>query len=777
VLRDKVTGLGRNAAVIALAFLWHQHQPYYPDDVTGENPMPWVRLHGVKDYYGMALHLLEVPEMRCTINLVPSLLVQLQAYTERGASDRFLDVSRVPADGLSEADSLFLLDHFFMASAEHMILPQPRYAELFQRRASGRNTAQEALRRFTERDLRDLQVWFNLAWVHPLAVEQDDCLRELRDRGRNFTERDKKALLDKHLEILKRILPMHRRLADSGQVELTTTPFYHPILPLLLDKKLAREAMPDVKLPRYTGGYPEDAEVHVRRAVEQHCKLFGKAPPGMWPAEGSVCQAMLPLLARHGVRWIATDEEVLGASTHGFVGRDAQGHVRNPDRMYRPYKVCEGDAELAVVFRDHALSDLIGFHYQRSEPGAAAEDFLRCLHGINQATHGDAPALVSVILDGENCWEHYPGGGVAFLRALYKACTTNPEVKPVTFSDYLQRYPPQDTLPRLFAGSWISHNFAIWIGHEEDNTAWDALHRTREYLVRRSQKSEVRSRKSEVSAPSPLTSDLCPLTSDLCPLTSEERAWEELYIAEGSDWFWWFGDDHSSAQDALFDYLFRKHLQNVYLLLGDDPPADLARPISRRGQRVHHTLPRALLEVKVDGRYTFFEWLEAGHYTCQNERGTMAMAMQGALKELYFGFDLERLLLRVDCDGPAKAALADFDVLRVGFVEPPGWELRVARPGSARPSVQLLRRGKEVPAPEVPAEPPGARTGLQVEVGIDRIAEVAIPFDRLGVAVDEQVQFFVELLQGSQSRDRAPRQGAIALSRPSADFERIMWDV
>src|SRR5579864_3699723 len=183
-------------ADVAVAFLWHQHQPYYPDDVSHENPMPWVRLHGVKDYYGMALHLLEYPEMRCTINLVPSLLVQLLGYTERGASDRFLDVSRVPADGLGEADALFLLDHFFMANPDHMVRPFARYAELHHRRGFGRNTAREALRRFQERDLRDLQVWFNLTWVHPLAVEREDCLRELRDRGRNYTEADKVVLLD-----------------------------------------------------------------------------------------------------------------------------------------------------------------------------------------------------------------------------------------------------------------------------------------------------------------------------------------------------------------------------------------------------------------------------------------------------------------------------------------------------------------------------------------------------------------------------------------------------
>jgi alpha-amylase/alpha-mannosidase (GH57 family) len=736
-------------AEVALAFLWHQHQPYYPDDLAGTNPMPWVRLHGVKDYYGMALHLLEFPEMRCTINLVPSLLLQLQGYAERGATDQYLLVSRKPADDLSEQDGLFLLDHFFMANAEHMIRPFARYAELYQRRGLGRNTAGEALRRFQPRDLRDLQVWFNLAWIHPLAFERDPDLRQLRDKGRFFTEEEKNRLLDKHLEILRLIIPLHCQLAQRGQVELTTTPYFHPILPLLLDKKLAREALPDVKLPRYSGGYPEDAATHLRRAIEQHTQIFGKPPQGMWPAEGSVCQTMLPLLAQHGIRWIATDEEILSASTHGFVSRDERGHVRNPDQLYRPFRVAEAGSELGIVFRDHALSDMIGFHYQRSEPVAAADDFMGHLHSIGQAVKSSQPALVSVILDGENCWEHYPGGGVVFLRSLYERCVRSREVRPVQIGAFLERYPPTETLPHLFAGSWINHNFAIWIGHSEDNTAWDALHQAREHLRQRAQQEHI--------APAKI-----------------RQAWEELYIAEGSDWFWWFGDDHSSSQDALFDYLFRKHLQNIYLLLGDTPPVELGRPISRRGQRAIYSLPRAFLDVKIDGRLTFFEWLPAGRYTTQNERGTMALVTRGPIKDVYFGFNPSALLIRIDCDRPARQALVDFDVLRVGFVEPAGVELVVAPLDGSAPTALLLPQRAE--SRKGPDRGPVKGPGL-VQLGIDRIVEVAIPFEQLGVHVDEPIQFFVELLQGGQSRDRAPREGTISLTCPSSDFEQIMWDV
>ncbi len=725
---------------VALAFYWHQHQPYYPDDLTGENPMPWVRLHGVKDYVGMALHLLEVPEMRCTINLVPSLLVQLLAYTEKGASDRFLDVSRIPAKDLTQQDAIYLLDHFFMAAPEHMIKPWPRFWELYLRRALGRNSAKDALRRFQGRDLCDLQTLYNLAWIHPLIFEQDADLRQLRDKGRHYTEDDKHHVLVKHLEILKQIVPLHKKLVDSGQVELTTTPFYHPILPLLFDKKLAREAMPDVKLPRHTGGYHEDAELHVRRAIEYHAKQFGAAPRGMWPAEGSVCQPMIPLLAQHGIRWIATDEGILCEATQGFVSRDGHGHIGNPSHLYRPYKVREGEHELAIVFRDHALSDMIGFSYQRSNGIDAAHDFVRHLHNIRAAIPDDQPALVSIILDGENCWEHYPDGGVPFLRTLYQLCVRDKQVRPVKLGEHLERNPPRDTLPHLFAGSWIRNNFAIWIGHEEDNTAWDALHKTRLYLK---DKETRRQADKEIA-----------------------RAWEELYIAEGSDWFWWYGDDHSSAQDALFDFLFRKHLQNVYQLLGDTPPAELSQPIKKLGQRLPYTLPLAFLKVKIDGYEMFFEWTNAGRYHCISERGgAMAQTAPGSFCDVYFGFNQSDLFVRIDFDQPAKTVLQTYEALRIGFEEPAICELRINNPGKPTQRWEWRVHGEPIDA------------ARKIEVGIERIAECSIPFALIGAKEHQPVQFYVELLENQQSRDRAPRWGNIAFIRPPAEFEQIMWDV
>jgi alpha-amylase/alpha-mannosidase (GH57 family) len=725
---------------ISLALFWHQHQPYYPDDVSGETLMPWVRLHGTKDYYGMALHLKEVPEFRCTINLVPSLLAQILRYTEKGGSDRHLDVSRVPADGLSEIDAMYILDQFFMASVDNMIRPFPRYHELYLKRGFGRDSAEKALPRFSERDLRDLQVWNNLTWMHPLAFEQDLELRDLRNKGRFWTETDKQMLLEKQIQILKHIIPLHRELARSGQVELTTTPFYHPILPLLWDKRSSRQAMPECELPKSLDSYAADAKIHIERSIALHKELFGEAPVGMWPSEGSVSQDIIPAIARAGIEWIATDEEILARSTNGWISRDAQGHLRHPEMLYRPWRVEEQGSQLQIVFRDHGLSDLIGFHYQRSDPVRAAQDLLGRVEAIGRAVepnNGGRQGLVSVILDGENCWEYYPDGGVEFLRTLYRSAARHPTIRPVRIRDHVRDCPAADRIGRLFAGSWISHNFAIWIGHHEDNTAWDLLHQTRQFLIQAQ-------------------------AAGLTPVDAIRRAWEEMYIAEGSDWFWWFGDDHSSEQDELFDQLFRKHLQNVYLLLGTQPPSLLNRPITRLVRRTIHSEPKGFLAVKVDGRRTYFEWINAGHYISGSERGTMTLVTDGVIRDVFFGFDVERLMLRVDTARMAQEDLGRLPEIRIQFIEPSGYEIRITDPGKAGLSARLFHN-REVVA------------GAEIKVAVGQILEMTVRFADLGLEPEAPIQLYFEAIADGQSVDRAPREGALEMRTPSPDYEQIMW--
>jgi alpha-amylase/alpha-mannosidase (GH57 family) len=727
---------------VSLAFFWHQHQPYYPDDVAGENPMPWVRLHGTKDYWGMAMLLKEVPEFHATINLVPSLLHQLLAYTDHGHQDTHLRVSRTPADGLSEEDAYYLLDNFFMVHPDQMILPYPRYFDLYKKRGLGVDSAEKARKRFSKRDIIDLQCWSNLVWLHPLVFEHDPDLSDFRNKGRGWTEKEKQWLLDKQMELLRQVVPLHRELSDRGQVELTTTPFYHPIMPLLCDKRLARRAMPNVALPSHLEGYAEDAREHIRRAVEFHEKLFGQKPQGMWPSEGSVCQGIIPAVVDAGIQWVGTDEEILSCSTDGWVSRDGNGFLRNPEMLYRPWRAEEQGRSLQLVFRDHAMSDQIGFHYQRYEPEHAVHDFIGKIEAIGRATGGNAghrPTLVSIILDGENCWEYYPNAGVDFLRGVYRSVVQHPRIKPVRVAEYLARHPATDKIGHLFPGSWIQHNFGIWIGHPECNRAWDLVYETRQWLV------GVTARKSK-------------------PPEKLARAWDELYIAEGSDWFWWFGDSHSCAQDGLFDRLFRKHLQNVYQTLGEEPPTELARPIRMGMHRAEAcSEPTGLLSVKVDGRRTYFEWINAGHYVCGGARGTMSMVTQGHISDLYFGFDTERLLLRLDSrGGPFREQLADVQAIRIVFLKPEGFEVHIAHPSHKVPEAHLWRQG-------------AVMAGTHTVAAADLLFELAVPFHSLARKTDEPVHFYIELLKDKQSVERIPYEGAIETVVPSPDYELIMW--
>ena len=420
-----------------------------------------------------------------------------------------------------------------------------------------------------------------------------------------------------------------------------------------------------------------------------------------------------------------------------------KGFLRHPEMLYRPWRVEEKGKPLEIIFRDHAMSDQIGFHYQRYPAEQAADDFMGKLEAIGRATAdnaGQRPPLVSIILDGENCWEYYPNGGVEFLRGLYHRLARHSTIKPVRVHDFLSEHPATDKLGRICSPAVGSATtFGIWIGHPECNRAWDLLFEARSVLVQRAG------------------------GEDENPPVNLARAWEELYIAEGSDWFWWFGDSHSSSPGRLFDQLFRKHLQNVYTLLGEEPPAELLKPISpdRRQERLY-TQPTGLVNVNIDGRETYFEWINAGVYTASAARGTMNMADSQRIEQLYFGFERERLLLRFDVRGSVCQRLADVDTLRIVFLEPAGFELLVTSPSAAKPTLQLFHN-------DVPVSAAG------VEAAADIILEIAIPWRSLATATDAPLHFFAELIQDNQPLERIPHEAAIETSVPSPDYELMMW--
>jgi len=727
-----------------IAFVWHMHQPYYKDDITGSYILPWVRMHGIKDYYDMPALLADYPDIHQTFNLVPSLLKQIHDYVENGATDKFLIITLKPAAELDRDDKLFLLKNSFMANWDTMIKPYPAYWQLLDRRgySVSLNDLNNATRYFTTQDYLDLQVWFNLTWFDPVFKEKDPFLKELIQKGSGFTENEKALVIQKQRDIMALIVPEYKRLAENGRIELTTTPFYHPILPLLFDTDLAKIATPDIHLPSKRFAHPEDAKIQLERAIAYHNNLFGSRPSGMWPAEGSVAEDIIHLLSDAGIQWIGTDEGVLARSLGVHIERDFSGVMKNPEMLYKPYLVGKGTNRVSVVFRDHTLSDLIGFVYSKWDYKNAVHDLIDRLHRVRRQLT-DGPYLVSIILDGENAWEYYQNDARDFFLYLYERLSGEQGIRCVTVDEYLREHPAQRSIERLHAGSWINANFRIWIGHEEDNRAWDLLSQTREALTEYASEGGERDKLAQ--------------------------AWEEIYIAEGSDWCWWYGDDHYSENDEEFDLLFRTHLMNVYRTIGLDVPDELQISILREDR---HALPTveltAFISPTIDGMVTnYFEWLSAGFYDVSQGGGAMHRGAS-IITHIYYGFDLKNMFIRLDPSGSLKdekvAELAFF----VSFLSPKGVhvEIRVV-PQEHRVSAQYYRGENGV----------RRQAGLINTVAANDIIELAIPFDLLGVKANDDIQIFVTVERSGSEIEKWPYRGYIQFKVPTDDFESMMWQV
>jgi alpha-amylase/alpha-mannosidase (GH57 family) len=627
---------------IHLILLWHMHQPQYRDPSSGRYVLPWTRLHALKDYYGMVRVLREFPGVHATFNLVPSLVMQLEEYASGQFSEPWFDLAFRPVEHLDDEDKAEILIRAFQVNRDTLLRRWPRFVELFERARTARESSDAATQAvaFAERDWRDLQVLSQLAWMDEEWLANDPVVSRLATKGANFTEEEKWELRAKQLELLGEVLLEYRRAAQSGQIELSTTPFYHPILPLVCDSEIARVSNASTPTPQPPFRHPEDAREQLARARQFHERVFGAPPAGVWPSEGSVSDEALRIAAELGFRWFGTDEGVLGHTLSAGFGRDAAGVPANADRLYAPLRLKLGAREITGFFRDHYLSDLIGFVYSRMNGAAAAEDLHRRLRAIGERVQTGRPLTVSIFLDGENAWEYYPGAGREFLREFYRRIESDPDIRALTVSEALEQAGEIATTQHIFPASWINANFDVWMGHPEDVKAWELLRNARDFYAAA---AEQRARG----------------ISDAPSETQLAAAYESVLAAEGSDWCWWYGPEHSTANDAEFDALYRKHLTEIYLQLGAEAPDELAEPIKRQPERGVISPPASLLRVTVDGRETsYFEWLGAGLYSVDRS----GAAMHGRVHTLHilnYGFDADFLYIRVDPFEEARHELGD----------------------------------------------------------------------------------------------------------------------
>jgi alpha-amylase/alpha-mannosidase (GH57 family) len=542
-----------------LVFLWHMHQPDYRDHQSGEHVLPWVYLHAIKDYTDMADHLERHPAIRTVVNFVPVLLDQIEDYCRQFDSGEFREpllrlLATPDLNRITAADRKLLLDACFRSNHHTMLAPFPRYKRLHDLYEKLVPEGEAALAYLSGDYFGDLITWYHLAWTGEAERRRRTLIAELMSKGDGYGYDERKSLLQLIGDILRGLVPRYRALLERGQIELSATPDTHPLAPLLLDFQSARESLPDSPLPLasiYTGGR-QRLVAHIETARASHTRRFGAPPHGMWPAEGAISTGVVQQLAAHGCRWLASGEGVLRNS----IAR----HGGNPHRAaYHPWTLTEAPG-ITLFFRDERLSDLIGFEYARWHGRDAAQHLIGQLEGIlADAAPGERP-VVSIILDGENAWEHYPYNGYFFFEDLYGLLEKHPRIRTTTYAEILGRpaaqRPVAPPLAGITAGSWVYGTLSTWIGDAEKNRAWDLLCAAKQ------------------------TYDMVLGSGRLTP---EESAMAErqLAICESSDWFWWFGDYNPSQAVASFDQLYRRNLANLYHLLKLPPPSQLDLPISK----------------------------------------------------------------------------------------------------------------------------------------------------------------------------------------------------
>jgi len=701
---------------LRIAILWHMHQPDYRDPVAGRTLLPWTYLHAVKDYGEMLKTAAEVAGARMTFNLVPTLVEQLDRYVSGEANDHWLELARQDPASMSQAERGILLDQFFSVHHERHVFPLPKYRQLLKRRGELRIPEADD---FSEQDLRDLQVLFLLAWSgHHLG--RSETVRRLRHQAEGFTEQDKAELLALYDREISGVLDLYRDLEAQERIEISVTPYAHPILPLLCGNQVAREAVPGTPLPQRPYRHPEDAQLQVRYGLQLVRERFGDRQRGMWPAEGAVSEAALQILRQNGAAWVASDEDILHKSLPDGLSRR--------ELLYRPYSY----QQLPILFRNRELSDRIGFVYAHWQPERAAEDLIGHL---KRAAHIAPDGLLPLILDGENCWERYQDNGYPFLRALYSGILATPELRMVTVSEALAEMHPTP-LQRIAPGSWINGNFQIWIGHPEENRAWDLLDTARQ------------------------ETGLEPVVAAALDNPGQPLPEAVLHLlrAEGSDWFWWFGDDHVTAQADLFDKLFRRHLEALYQAGGKPVPDTLNQPIKPPRFKLSVEEPQTCLTPCVDGRISdFFEWLGAGRADLKTTG-----AMHGSsdrFAALYFSYDDANFYLRIDPLGTLE--LQGGQRLEVKLECGSNWRLIL---DPQREQAELRKVG----APRVTTHCPAV---------IGKVIEIALPLARLGLAPGDVLQFSLLLFDGDSEMARWPAESRLSLPYRGNLLDADAWSL
>ncbi len=605
---------------LSVAFVWHFHQPNYQTQPNGIRLMPWARLHAIKDYLDMLLIIDKFPNIKLNFSIVPALIDAIEDYSADG-HDIHSKMTVTPVEELNDDDKLYILNYFFDLNYENIISQNPRYNELYIKRYA---SAEIGINDFSDRDYSDIMMLFNLLWFDPVWKEKYPQLAKFEEKGSDYTLEDRQELIELNRVIIRQIIPAFKKYQDEGRIEILTSPYNHPIIPALLNPN-------DIKTPSLKHPMPDckialtvDAKEQIKMAFEKIKATFGKEPSGFWPSEHCISQKTLDVLANLGAKWVITDESVLSNSLKKEFVRDFRGCYEDP------YDVCslylyrtKREKEINIVFRDSVIPNLISFEYARRDNILSANDLFDRIKTVHDKLKNspDESHLLTIAMDGENSWDSYIKDGSVFLNRLYSLINEDKDIETVLISDYVNKHKnTEKLLKKVASGSWVNQEFQLWIAEPTKNLAWKYLAQTRNEL-KEAEKAGI--------------------------LTKEQikNAKSEIYIAEGSDWFWWYGEPNNSGQDPLFDFMFREHLKNVYSILDKPAPDYLDMPLtSAMGKPMKN--PRRKIKPLMNGYIKDNdEWLNAG---CIVIPGGPILQENKLLNSICFGNDDDNLYIRFD---------------------------------------------------------------------------------------------------------------------------------
>ncbi len=736
---------------LSIAIYWHMHQPVYK--LEGTYLMPWSRLHAVKDYLDMVLFLERFPKLKLNVDIVPALVDAIIEYTN-GVNDIHSELTCSDVEKMTDEEKSFILNNFFSSKYETMIFRSENYKNLFQKRFSNDDLG---INDFSNQELSDLMALFNLVWIDPVHFSRYPRLQELWDKQYNYTLDDRIEIINFHRQIMSEIIPTYKRFISEGRLELTTGAYYHAILPILTDMKtVLKNAFTTENLPPSLD-MQGDAEYQVRTALNRIEEVFGVRPKGFWPPEICLCNKTLNLLAKEGIEWTISDEGILSSSINAEFIRDFKGNLADPYHLLKVYEYQAKERPINVIFRDRNIPNLINFEYAGIDSRIVADDLYDKIKIIQSKllVSPDDTHLLTIALDGENCWENYQNDGNDFLNNVYSAITNDETCETVLISDYIREDKYKKPLNKIVPGSWIDQTFVYWIGETTKNKAWKYLKDAKDAL-------------DKFSRENPGSPNI-------------EEARRELMISQGSDWFWWYGEPNNSGQDYVFDYMFRERLKNVYQKIGYTPPEDLDNTFITKVD-IPFKRPTGLISPRMDGlSESDPDWCFSGNISLID--GPVFRESKNVDK-IHFGCDDRNMYFRLHVN-KGSSEMSFIERINQFYIY-----LRNATNIRSRAYIRLISK-TDNPYPILREKfdneltltlvkdtlyPPRLTTCLHpnmwtlanpegVRMVYNDVIDLSIPFDTIGINPGETVEFFLANTDSSVKNTYIPQEILLSMTR------------